>query len=287
MPSNESDSRTRSKSRKTLGDSTANTTSKTKKTSPYDPNFGQYLIDKGVYPSHYDFPNDRLPPKPENWKDINERLKEPRSSLSPSRFSDDAFDAFVQTDARAINEDAVMGDVFPIIQGNAKIPSAKNLMFGNLKPLIHGNLVDAKPDFCDDVHPAQIDLGIREELGLYIIPAAQGQAPAVPTFFTEVKGPEGSAAVAKRQACYNGAIGARGVYQLQSFGAELGTAYDNNAYTITSTYHDGQLKIYTVHPIQSTNPEQSPEYLMTQLRSFAMTDTPESFREGAAGFRNA
>jgi hypothetical protein len=26
------------------------------------------------------------------------------------------------------------------------------------------------------------------------------------------------------------------------------TVYDGNAYTITSTYHDGQLKMYTTHP---------------------------------------
>ena len=40
MPSNQSNSRTQSKSRNTLNDSTEKiTTSKTKKTSPYDPNF--------------------------------------------------------------------------------------------------------------------------------------------------------------------------------------------------------------------------------------------------------
>lgn len=67
-----------------------------------------------------------------------------------------------------------MGDVFPVIQGNACIPSAKNLIFGNLEPLIHGNLVDAKSDFYKGAHPAQIDLRIREELGSYIKPATQG-----------------------------------------------------------------------------------------------------------------
>ena len=288
MPSNQSSSRTESKSRNTLGDSTAKTTtSKTKKTSPYDPNFEQNLIDNKIYPSHYDFPDDRVPPKPNNWKDINEWLKEPRPSLSPSRFPDEVFDRFVRTNARALNEDAVMGDVFPVIHGTASILSAKNLVFGNLEPLTHGNFVDAKPDFYDGARPAQIDLQIREELGQYITPAIQGQAPALPNFFTEVKGPDGSAAVAKRQACFDGALGARGVYKLRSFEEDPDTVYDNNAYTITSTYHDGTLKIYSSHPTKPIDSEGPPEYYMTQLRSFAMTDTAERFREGAGAFRNA
>jgi hypothetical protein len=213
MSSNQSSSRTQSKSRNTLGDSTAKTTtSKTKKTSPYDPNFEQNLIDNKTYPSHYDFPDDRVPPKPDNWKDINERLKKPRSSLSPSRFSDEAFDIFVRTNSRALNEDAVMGDVFPVIQGTARILSVKNLMFRNLVQLTHDNLVDAKPDFYDGVRPALIDLRIREELGSYITPATQGEAPALPNFFIEAKGPDGSAAVARRQACFDGALGARGFH---------------------------------------------------------------------------
>ena len=288
MPSNGSNTRTESKSRDSLGDSTAKTiTSKTKKTSRYDSNFEQNLIDNKIYPSHYDFPNDRVPPKPKNWNDINERLKEPRSSLSPSRFSDEAFDKFVRNNSRALNEDALMSDVFPAVQGTTRIPSAKNLIFGNLEPLTHGYLVKAKPDFYDGTRPEQIKLRIRKELQSYITPATQGQAPALPNFFTEAKGPDRSAAVAKRQACFDGALGARGIHRLRSFGADPALVYDENAYTITSTYIDGTLKLYTTHPTRASNMKDSPEYHMTQLRSFAMTDTAERFREGASAFRNA
>jgi len=286
MPSNQSSSRTQSKSRNTLGDSTAKTTT-SKKTSPYDPNFEQNLNDNSIYPDDYDFPDGRDPPRPNNENEILNRLGQPRPSLSPSQFSSKEFRTFKQTNSRALNEDAVMGDVFPAIQGTARIPSAKNLVFGNLEQLHHGNLVNAKPDFYDGARPAQIKLRIREELGSCIIPATQGQAPALPNFFTEAKGPDGSAAVAKRQACFDGALGARGVHRLRSFEADPTLTYDNNAYTITSTYHDGTLKMYTVHPTQSAKPENSPEYHMTQLRSFAMTDAAERFREGASAFRNA
>lgn len=199
MPPNQSRSRTRSKSGNTLGDSTAKTsTSKTKKTSSYDFNFEQNLIDNGIYPDDYDFPDSRDTPRPNNGNEILSRLNQPRPSLSPSQLSNKEFRTFKQKNSRALNEDAVMSDVFPTIQGAARIPFAKNLAIGNLEPLTHGNLVDAKLDFYDGAHHTQIDLRVREELGSYITPTTQRQAPALPNFFTEVRGPFGSTAVAKR-----------------------------------------------------------------------------------------
>lgn len=181
-----------------------------------------------------------------------------------------------------------MGTVFPLIQGDACIPSARNMVFGNLEPLTQGNFVDAKPDSYDGAHPAQIDRRIRDVLGPYITPSTQQQAPALPNFFTEAKGPEGSGAVAKLQACYDGAIGARGTHELRSFGGgNSSTAYDNNANSITSTYHNGHLQIYTIHPTQSTSDERLSEYHMTQLGGWALTGSSGQFRQGASAFRNA
>lgn len=94
----------------------------------------------------------------------------------------------------------------------------------------------------------------------------------VPNFFLKVKGSDGSAAVAKRQACYDGVLGDRDIYHLQLYG-ETENIYDGNAYTITSVYHDGALKMYTIHPTSPLNPGYLSEYHMTQLRSFAMTDS--------------
>ena len=44
--------------------------------------------------------------------------------------------------------------------------------------------------------------------------------------------------------------------------------------------------MYTSHPAQPNGPGSRSEYYMTQLRSFAMTDTAETFRQGATAFRN-
>jgi hypothetical protein len=93
-PSSQSTPRTQSKSTDTLSESTAKTSHR--KSSAYHPNFEQHLIDHGIHSSHYDFPDDRVAPKPNNWEDINDRLKEPRPSLSLSRFSDRAFDDFLR-----------------------------------------------------------------------------------------------------------------------------------------------------------------------------------------------
>ncbi len=286
MPSTQSTLKTQSKSANTLGKSTEKTTHR--KSSAYHGDFEQHLIDHKIYPSHYDFPDDRVAPKPANWKEILDRLKEPRSSLSPSRFSDRAFDDFVRTNSRARTEAMVMRKPFPIISGDADITSAGDLPFGNLEPLTDGTLVDPKPDFYDGANPAHIDRRIRTELGSYIIPSTQQQRPALPNFFTEGKGPGGNLDVAKRQACYDGAVGARGVHELRSFGAkDSETLYDNNSYTITSTFHNGTLQLYTMHPAKSKGSESSPEYHMSHLRSFAMIDTAETFRAGAGALRNA
>ncbi|KAI9670729.1 MAG: hypothetical protein M1817_003839 [Caeruleum heppii] len=286
MPSSQSTPRSQSKSTNNPNESTAKTSHR--KSSAYHGDFEQHLVDHGIYPADYDFPDDRDSSRPNNEDEILHRLNQSRSSLSPSRFSDDAFRVFVRTNARASTEARVMSTGFPIIAGEANAHSAENLAFGNLEPLTDGTLVDAKPDFYDGAPPAQIDRRVRADLSSYIIPSTQRQAPALPNFFAEAKGPKGSAVVAKRQACYDGAIGARGIHQLRSFQAtNANTIFDNNAYTITSTYHDGLLKIYTSHPTQSTDPGHPPEYHMSQLRAFALTDTAATFREGLSAFRNA
>src|SRR5271170_2430666 len=84
-------------------------TSKSRKSiTPYDRVFEQHLIDHGIYL------NNRAK-KPENWEEINERLAKPRSSLSPSKFPDTAFEDFQASDAEVKDEDDVMIDVIPFI----------------------------------------------------------------------------------------------------------------------------------------------------------------------------
>lgn len=148
------------------------------------------------------------------------------------------------------------------------------------------SLVPGNPDIYYGARPKQLDRRVRDDLSGHIIPSTQHDLPIAPNFFLKAKGPDGSLAVAGRQATYVGALGARGMRSLQSYRQE-DPVLDNNAYTISSIYHGAQLKMYTSHPAQPTGPGNRPEYHMHQLRSFAMADTAETFRRGATYYRNA
>jgi hypothetical protein len=259
----------------------SSTTSKSRKsTTPYDRGFEQNLIDHGVY-------LDNRAQTPENWEEINERLANPRPSLSPSKFSETAFRAFRASDFRAKDEDDVMIDMVPVIAGVRQDNhfSARKTKFGNLEPLTDGTIAPANPDLFYGARPEQLDRQIRDKLSGRIIPSTMEDKPMAPNFYFEAKGPDGSAAVARRQACYDGAMGARGVQSLQSYG-QSDLVYDNHAYTITSTYHDGQLKMYTTHITPPAGPGKPPEYHMTQLNTWGLTGNADTFRQGATAFRN-
>lgn len=260
--------------------------SRTKKSSAYDPAFEQHLIDHGVYPDGYG--GIRNMQEPQNWEEIHGRLAIPRASLSPSRFTREAFLDFREKNQDALTEGKVMSEVFPIIAGTTDIPFQENLSFGNLKDLTDGSITKAQPDFYDGSRPADLGKRIRDELAPYIVPSTNTAAPCVPNFFAEGKGPNGNSAVCKRQALYDGAFGARGIHKFRSY-LDPETAYDNNAYTITSTYHggSGDLTIYTTHPKLSNDAQNLTEYRMMQLRGWKMTDTADTFRQGASALRNA
>ncbi|KAL2372402.1 hypothetical protein RJZ57_003147 [Blastomyces gilchristii] len=226
-----------------------------------------------------------LTPKPDNLAEIQERLAQPRASLSPSKFSEKCFEDFREADAHASKEPVTIS-VNPVLDGDIGDHKCVGgeYSFGNLAPLTDGTLSSAKPDHFFGARPEQLNHSIREALSDQIIPSTQDDLPMMPNFFLEVKGPDGSLAVTTRQACYNGALGARGMHTLQSYQQE--PTYNNNGYTLTSTYHGGTLKLYTTHVSKSDNPDSRPEYFMTQLRSFALTDTSEAFRQGASAYRN-
>ncbi|KAL8700950.1 MAG: hypothetical protein Q9201_005166 [Fulgogasparrea decipioides] len=294
MNSSQSNSRSRKRGRAFTKDTSPTTnTTNTKATGssgPYSRNFQQKLIDNGVYPDRYKFPDGRVPPKPDNLKEIDTMLIQPRLSLSPSRFSNENFEEFQEADAHVSKENKATKTVIPIIEGKVKDNKCVegDVLFTNLAPLTNDQLTAAKPDLYYGARPEQLNRRVRDELSGHIIPSTQDDLPIAPNLFLAAKGPDGSAAVAKRQACYDGALGARAMHSLQSYGLDKAT-YDNKAYTITSIYHGGTglLQMYTSHPMQSTSPNDRPEYYMHQLRSFAMTDTADTFRQGAAAFRNA
>jgi hypothetical protein len=91
--------------------------------------------------------------------------------------------------------------------------------------------------------------------------------------------------VAKRQAMYDGAVGARAMHKLQNYGADE-LVYDNMAYSFSSTYQDGRLQIYSTHPTKPLTPGGQPEYHMTKTKGFDMTSDRETFVKGATAYRD-
>ncbi|EQL29102.1 hypothetical protein BDFG_08228 [Blastomyces dermatitidis ATCC 26199] len=236
-------------------------------------------------------------PKPESF------LEKAMSSRSRSRKRRPGSPPSASTDTRgttkststtpynhthASKEQPVTTSVIPIIEGDVDDPkcTGEGYLLGNLAPLTDGTLAQAKPDHFYGARPEQLNRRIRNELCNYIIPSTQDDLPMIPNFFLEAKGPDESLAVATRQACYDGALGARGMHTLQSYQQDRST-YDNSAYTLTSTYHGGQLKLYTTHLTEPEGPGHRPEYIMTQLNTWGMTGNLETFRQGACAYRNA
>ncbi|KAM0584296.1 hypothetical protein ACHAP6_007490 [Verticillium nonalfalfae] len=255
-------------------------TNKSKRSTPYNRDFELHLTDHGVHATYSS-------QKPD-LAEVTKALTVARSSLSPSKFSDGAFEAFQENNARAKDEDDVLANVIPAILGpNQTIhPSARNTIFGNLEQLTDGTIAPAKPDIYYGAYPEELSRSVRNELARHIIPSSMQDKPMAPNFFVEVKGPDGSVAVATRQARYDGAVGSRAMHSLQNHGWEE-AQYDGRTYTFSSTYHNGQLQMYAHHPTAPTIDGGPPEYHMSQVKAYAMTNDRDTFVQGATAFRNA
>ncbi|KZZ94157.1 hypothetical protein AAL_05124 [Moelleriella libera RCEF 2490] len=69
----------------------------------------------------------------------------------------------------------------------------------------------------------------------------------------------------------------------QNYGEDE-AVYDDNAYTYSTTFHNGQLMLYAHHVTETPS---GPEYHMTQLKGYTLTSDRETFVAGATAFRNA
>ncbi|RMJ03710.1 hypothetical protein CDV36_014764 [Fusarium kuroshium] len=275
-----------SRSRKTRSIDPASTlpttaTEKTKKSTAYDRDFDLHLTEHLVHPVYSSQEPD--------LEEVMVAMAAPRPSLSPSQFSDGAFKAFRASDARAKDEDDVLANAIPTILGPSQASRfcARNTVFANLEPLTDDTIAAPKPDIYYGAYPEQLARSARNELAGHIIPSTMLDKPMAPNFFVEVKGPDGKAAVATRQARYDGAVGSRAMHSLQNYGTEE-PEYDGKAHAFSSTYHagTGTLQLYAHHVTAPTTDGGRPEYHMTQVNGWQMTGNRDTFVEGAGALRN-
>ncbi|EAA35960.2 hypothetical protein GE21DRAFT_33 [Neurospora crassa] len=281
-----SSGRSRSRTATDSATGTTPTSTSSARCGPYDHAFQAHLLNFDVY-LHPQRVRQRLP-APDNLDEIRRALAQgPRRSLSPSRSLHTEFEEFELAHACATNERMVTEHVIPKIQG--KIGDIRcmgmEVPFNNLDHLTDGSIADAKPDYYYGALLEQLDERVRTELAGSIIPSTQLEQPILPNFFLEVKGPVGSEVIVQRQACYNGALGARGMQHLISYGAsEL--VYDNKAYTLTCTYQTGTLKMYTAHVMPPAKSGGRSRYVTTLVTGYSLEGGPDMYRAALTAYRN-
>ncbi|KAL8926877.1 MAG: hypothetical protein Q9208_002686 [Pyrenodesmia sp. 3 TL-2023] len=247
----------------------------------YDPAFEQKFKDNGVF-------MDNRGPKPKNWTDIQTRLARPRRSLSPTQFSQAEFEKFQEANEKATSENTTMATAFlPYIAGTTNILSEGDVVFNNLRPWPVGAIKAVKPDSYDGSNPSDLRLEIRELLSELIEPSTNKSRPILANSFTAGIDATRDPDILRRQTLRDGGEGGRAMAAIRTY-IDPKTAYDGNAYAMTSTYHPGGglLTLYTVHAVEVTGEKYPAEYHMIQLRSFSMVDAPATFREGATWLRN-
>lgn len=107
-----------------------------------------------------------------------------------------------------------MRTVISIIAGDANIPNEGHLPFTNFDSLTNEATVKAVPDFFDRARPGSVNKTVSRALNQVIIPTKHADVLVVPNLFLEVKAAKGGVDVALRQACYDGAYGARAMHGL-------------------------------------------------------------------------
>lgn len=213
-------------------------------------------------------------------------LNEDRASLSPSKFSEEDFEEFQDQEMQPGREADTVVDIVPVIAGSAdvRLRKGREVLYSNAAPIVP-EVKFPKPDKLYGASASQIAVHVRRDIGSHIMPS-KSDSPFVPNFTMEAKSKSGNADVVQRQAVNNGAFGARAMHSLQNYGWPA--VYDNKAYALGATYHDGQLKVYATHPVQASEDACfEKEYYTTQLNSYAMTGTRAEFRQGATAYRNA
>jgi len=253
-------------------------TSKSGRSSAYKSDFMRLLITDCVDRA-------RRNNKPANYNHLRSRLEQPRGSLSLTQFSEAHYENFLDAVDNAFDEDQVMTDVFSVIKGTKIRPSRTYHSCKNWAPLISANLVIPQPDFFDGAEQSAADLELRQALDSVVVPSTSSDTPFLPNFFAEVKAPAASAEVARRQAIYDGAFGARAMHHLKAYGAS--ESFDENAYTLTSTYTYGRLEIFAHYLTESVGPGRLPHYNTVSLGRWILDQDVETFRTAVTAFRNA
>lgn len=262
--------------------------SKDERPSAYDENFEWSMIKQEIYPPYYQFENHHVPPEPTNLDQIEKALARRRKSLTSADAIELGHRCLVKC-AREESERAwwmAGGPITMMGEHDHDFKWDAGVTFNNLEPLTKNLLIDGKPYIFDSASEEEVDESVLDGLNKLIVPTTYGLGPVAPNFFFETRRPNASSYVADLQAMHHGALGARAMHSLQNYGLES-WVYDNRAYTLTSTYHGGTLKIYAHHVVASVSKGPGcSKYFMTEVGTYGILKR-KGFVEGITAFRNA
>ncbi|KAN0101624.1 hypothetical protein V8E51_012134 [Hyaloscypha variabilis] len=231
------------------------------KISPYDRACQQHLKDFGLY-------TENKGREPKNIIEIRNEMEQARESPSPTQKE---FEMIQDAANKRVGEAKTVSVVVLQMLSQAKIQWEQSLSFNNLAPMDDGTLVTPVPELYQGAEPGNLHAEIRKkDINQYIVPSKHSHAPILPNFSIEAKGPDGSPAVAKRQAAINAHNGARAMNFIRKFGTVSDTD-DETARSFAVTFVDGTVKYYASHQVKTASGQV--EYLLTPLGARVSTNS--------------
>ncbi|KAF2836633.1 hypothetical protein M501DRAFT_939467, partial [Patellaria atrata CBS 101060] len=143
------------------------------------------------------------------------------------------------------------------------------------------------PDTYYGADPLRLELRVREDLSHFVQPKKDLGWPVLPSFFIEVKGPEGNAAVLKRQSVYDSVLTARRIQHLRTYYCDdEDELFDGAAYVLCATFNDGRLRFYATHVVRASNRNGMKNH-HTEIMDFAIDNRQDEFVKARAAMWNA
>ncbi|KAN0068373.1 hypothetical protein V8E54_013569 [Elaphomyces granulatus] len=258
---------------------------------PYDKNFEQTLEDIGIH-----LGDRQLEPMPNNVEGMKVALGKQVSQTDEGLLNTLRLDRFRRIFAGGLNVNRMKAETFRIL-ATLHVPGdrpAVGVDLDNFSGLQGNTLATARPDqyyglYKRHLKPEDLtDLGpIIASLNHEIVPSQDDNQPILPNLFVEFKvGNELMPTVSLRQVCHYGALGARAMQHLKSYG-QPSLIFDNVASAFTVTICNGVLDIYTHHLTPaSSNPDLPFECHMTHVERWDMKDNLTTLNAGVRAFRH-
>lgn len=279
--------------------SDSDTSADTKHTTPFDLPLAQHLQDNDIVGMTYRDVNDKFAPRPSNTDEIRAMLHRRRPSLTVETVTCQVHLLYKRAERLAEGRREIIRSVVPRFEDPAADWAqfrAERVVCDNLEHLTDGKIVAACPDYYYGAEPERLDKRVMKDLEYHLVPNRLSRDhPIAPNFFVTALGKQKSwFYLGVSQATYEGALGARGIHSLQTYGQQQqapGTprVFDNKAYTLMWIYDVGVLYAFTCHPrapAVGNCGDRGVGYTATIIEFWNLMESREKYVEGVTAFRN-